>query len=151
MNDAVEHELAVERYINAPPEKVWRIMIDRLTEWWCPKPWTTEIIENDWRPGGRSAMVMRGPNGEESGGEGVFLEVIPNRRFVFTNAFLAGWIPATPFMVGIFELTPEGSGTRYRAAARHWDEAAMQQHKEMGFTEGWTTVANQLAALAEAE
>ena len=41
-------------------------MTERLSEWWCPKPRTTEIVELDWRPGGRNAMVMRGPNGEES-------------------------------------------------------------------------------------
>lgn len=39
------HELAVERHISAPPEAVWQIMTDRLAEWWCPKPWRTEIIE----------------------------------------------------------------------------------------------------------
>jgi uncharacterized protein YndB with AHSA1/START domain len=142
-------ELVVERLIDAPPETVWQIMTERLTEWWCPKPWKTEIIEQDWRPGGRSALVMRGPEGEEAPMEGVFLEVVPNTRFVFTNAFTKGWIPAAPFMVGIFELTPEGSGTRYRACARHWDEATMKQHEAMGFIDGWTTVANQLAEIAE--
>ncbi|WP_374140007.1 SRPBCC domain-containing protein, partial [Sphingomonas sp. 32-62-10] len=61
--------------------------MDRLVEWWCPKPWSTEVIENDMRAGGRSAMIMRGPNGEESAMEGVFLEVVPGERVVFTNAF----------------------------------------------------------------
>lgn len=144
------YELSVERYIDAPPETVWQVMTERLTEWWCPKPWTTEIIEQDWRPGGRSAMIMRGPDGEESGGDGVFLEVVPNTRFVVTDAFKLGWIPQTPFMVGFFELTPKDGGTLYRAGARHWDEAAMKQHEDMGFTQGWGTVAEQLAALAEA-
>ncbi len=143
-------ELAVERHIDAPPETVWQVMTERMIEWWCPKPWTTEIIEQDWRSGGRSAMVMRGPNGEESGGEGVFLEVVPNRGFVFTDAFSKGWIPQKAFMVGFFELTPSNGGTHYRAGARHWDETAMKQHESMGFIEGWGTVAAQLAALAEA-
>ena len=29
-------------------------------------------------------------------------------------------------MVGIFEIEPEGAGTRDTASARHWDEAAMR-------------------------
>ena len=143
-------ELAVERYIDAPPDIVYKVWTERLTEWWCPKPWTTEIIEHDLRPGGRSALVMRGPAGEEHPTEGVVLEVTPNRRIVFTDAFTVGWIPHKPFMVGFFEMTPEGTGTRYRAGARHWDEATFKQHEQMGFIGGWTTVANQLAALAEA-
>ena len=69
-------ELSVTRLIDAPVETVWKIATERLEEWWCPKPWTVEIIEQDWRAGGRSAMVMRGPNGEEMPHEGVFLEVI---------------------------------------------------------------------------
>lgn len=142
-------ELAVERYIDAPPETVYKVWTERLTEWWCPKPWTTEIIEQDLRPGGRSAMIMRGPAGEEHAMEGVVLEVIPNQRIVFTDAFTAGWIPHKPFMVGFFELTPASKGTRYRAGARHWDEATHKQHEQMGFIGGWTTVANQLAELAE--
>ncbi len=96
-------------------------------------------------------MIMTGPDGSTSDMEGVVLEVIPNRSVVFTNAFTVGWIPQAPFMVGFFTFTAEGNGTRYRAGSRHWDEAARKQHEAMGFTQGWGTVADQLAALAEAE
>lgn len=149
MADAPLH-LFVERHIDAPPQIVWKVMTERLAEWWCPKPWRTEIIAQDWQPGGRNAVMMYGPNGEESGGEGVFLEVVPERRIVFTDAFAVGWIPQEPFMVGYFELTPDGAGTHYRAGARHWSEAAFAQHKTMGFEAGWGAVAAQLAELAEA-
>ena len=144
-----EFELAIERYIDAPPETVFQVWTGRLEEWWAPKPWTTKIIENDMRPGGRSHMIMTGPDGSTSAMECVVLEVVPNRSIVFTNAFTAGWIPQKPFMVGFFSFAPEGRGTRYRAGSRHWDEATHKQHEAMGFTPGWTAVANQLAALAE--
>ena len=142
-------ELSVERHIAAPPERVWDIMTTRMPDWFCPKPWYVEVIEQDWRPGGRSAMVMHGPDGEAMPQEGVFLEVIPGKRFVFTDAFAAGWQPRGPFMVGFFELTPDGDGTHYKAGARHWTAEAMEQHKTMGFEQGWGAVADQLAALAE--
>ena len=57
--------LSVTRLIDAPVEKVWKIAVERQAEWWCPKPWAVELIEQDWRAGGRSAMIMRGPEGEE--------------------------------------------------------------------------------------
>jgi len=67
MNDATSRkapfELSVERFIAAPPETVFKVWTGRREEWWCPKPWTTEVIEQDLRPGGRLAMVMRGPAG----------------------------------------------------------------------------------------
>ena len=145
------YELAVERFIDAPPDIVFRVWTGRLEDWWAPKPWTTRLIEQDLRPGGRSAMIMTGPDGELPPMEGVILDVTPNRRIVITDAFAAGWIPQKPFMASVFTFTPEGGGTRYRAAARHWDEASQKQHEAMGFIEGWGTVAGQLAELAEAE
>ena len=148
-------ELSVERHIAAPPSRVWQIMTDRITEWWCPKPWTTTIAELDWRPGGAFHLVMRGPAGEadcpgEESVGGILLEVVPNERFVFTDAVSGDFVPGTPFVVGIFELAAAGDGTRYRASARHWDEAAMERHRDMGFDQGWGAAADQLAALAEA-
>ena len=53
-------------------------------------------------------------------------------------------------MVGIFEIEPEGDGTRYTARARHWSEETMKQHLEMGFEPGWMTCADQLKAICEA-
>jgi uncharacterized protein YndB with AHSA1/START domain len=32
---------------------------------------------------------------------------------------------------------------------RHWTEATMKQHEEMGFVEGWGACADQLVALCE--
>jgi uncharacterized protein YndB with AHSA1/START domain len=141
--------LQVERRINASPETVWQVMTERMEEWWCPKPWRVEIIEQDWRAGGRAAMVMRGPDGEEMPQEGVFLEVVPGTRFVTTDAYSVGWIPQEPFMTGFWEITPDGDGTLYRAGARHWKEETMRNHEAMGFTEGWGVCADQLAALCE--
>ncbi|MDX3911664.1 MAG: SRPBCC family protein [Sphingobium sp.] len=151
MTGETSHELSVERRIAAPPEKVWEVMTERLTEWWCPKPWTTEIVEMDPRPGGRSAMIMRGPNGEEHPQEGIYLAYEPGRRFAFTDAFTVGLKPQGPFMIGIFEIEPDGDDTLYSAKARHWTAEAMEQHREMGFEPGWGAVADQLKELCEKE
>jgi uncharacterized protein YndB with AHSA1/START domain len=62
-----------------------------------------------------------------------------------------GWKPAGPFMVGTWEIEPEGAGTRYRAFARHWSPESYEQHKSMGFEAGWMAVAEQLKALCESQ
>jgi len=143
------HELKVTRHIDAPRDVVWQAFTERMAEWWCPKPWTTEIVACDMRPGGRSAMVMRGPDGEESPMEGVFLEVRPAVLVVFTDAFAAGWLPQGPFFVGTMTFEDDGAGTLYTGSARHWTEEAYKQHQAMGFEQGWGVVADQLAAVAE--
>ena len=149
MSDTLD--LSVTRLIDAPREAVWKIATERLTEWWCPRPWTTEIVEQDWRPGGRSAMVLHGPDGESHELEGVFLEVVPNTRFVSTDAYAVGWVPKTPFMTGIWDFADENGKTRYTATARHWTKEAKDQHEAMGFADGWNKCAEQLAEIAERE
>jgi uncharacterized protein YndB with AHSA1/START domain len=145
--------LSVTRFINAPPEQVWRVMTERQTEWWCPKPWRTEVVEQDFRAGGRSAVIMHGPDGETSPHEGVFLEVVPGVRFVSTDAIIrdrdGAYMPAGPFMIGCWEIAAEDGGTRYTAMARHWDEDAAKRHSDMGFEDGWGVCADQLKALCE--
>jgi len=92
---------------------------------------------------------MEGPNGEVNEARGVYLEVIPERKLVFTDAFVSAWIPSeAPFMVGMIELsrTSDG-GTLYRATARHWTIENREAHEKMGFKEGWTAAARQLEAL----
>ena len=145
------NELPITRYIDARPAKVWDILANRQEEWWCPKPWSIEMIAQERHAGGRSAMIMRGPNGEEMPQEGIFLEWSEGKRFVTTDAVDADFQPTGPFMVGIWEIEPERTGTRYIARARHWTEEAMKQHEELGFEEGWGACADQLKALAEAD
>ena len=145
------NELSITRTIAASPEKVWDIMANRQEEWWCPAPWRIEMLAQDRRAGGRSAMIMRGPNGEEMPQEGIFLEWTEGKRFVTTDAVTSAFEPAGPFMIGIWEIEPEGDGTRYTARARHWSEDAMKQHQDMGFEKGWEACADQLKALAEAD
>ncbi|MBV1788522.1 SRPBCC domain-containing protein [Marinobacterium sp. D7] len=144
------YELSVTHYIDAPPDKVWRVLTERLQDWWCPKPWRTVVNAIDWRAGGVFDTKMIGPEGQEFDNAGVFLEVTPGKRFVFTDAFDGQWNPKPAFMIGLFEIAPEGVGTRYTASARHWKQEEMEKHKEMGFTDGWMAVACQVAELAEA-
>jgi uncharacterized protein YndB with AHSA1/START domain len=149
MSDA--NELSVTRYIAARPDTVWHVMVNRQAEWWCPKPWRAEIDEADRRPMGVCNMTFYGPDGEQSPQNGVYLAYEEGRRFVTTDAFTADFQPEGPFMIGIWEIEPEGEGTRYTARARHWSAETARQHEEMGFVEGWGVCADQLKALCEAD
>jgi uncharacterized protein YndB with AHSA1/START domain len=148
MSDA--HELVITRLIDAAPDKVWDIMTNRQEEWWCPKPWRAEFDVNERRPGGRNEVTMYGPEGEIHPHNGIYLAYDEGRRFVSTDAIQGDFEPHGPFMIGIWEIEPEGTGTRYTARARHWTEADSKRHEEMGFEEGWGACADQLKALCEA-
>jgi uncharacterized protein YndB with AHSA1/START domain len=81
----------------------------------------------------------------------VFLEVVPNKKIVFTDAFTSAWQPSDKaFMVGEVSFEDLGNGkTRYTARVRHWSEEDRQSHEKMGFHEGWAKAAEQLAEVVE--
>ena len=147
-------DLVLTRLIDAPAATLYRCWTDPelMKQWFVPKPWTIARVELDLRPGGGSLVVMCDPDGKEYPNAGVYLEVVPERKLVFTDAYTAGWVPTEkPFMTAIVTFEPEGEGgrqTRYTAIARHWTEETRKQHEAMGFHTGWGICADQLAALA---
>ncbi|WP_420142548.1 SRPBCC family protein [Sphingomonas sp.] len=142
-------ELSVTALIEASPAEVYRVWIERLAEWWCPRPWMTEVVAIDPRPGGVFHTILRGPEGEANDLMGVFLDVVPGERIVTTDAFGPGWVPQVPFMVGLWTFAEEGDHTRYTATARHWNADTLRQHEAMGFHDGWSQATAQLKALVE--
>jgi uncharacterized protein YndB with AHSA1/START domain len=150
---ADSNDLVISRLMRAPRAALWRAWTepDLLTQWWCPKPWTTEVRSFDLRPGGGFHTCMRGPDGGTSDNPGCFLEVTAQQRIVFTSMLLAGWRPATPWMgfTAIISMSDEAGGTRYVATVMHSDQATSERHKEMGFFDGWNTCIDQLDALAQ--
>lgn len=144
-------DLSVSRFIAARPETVWTAFIDHAVEWFTPRPWSTVSVDYDLHPGGRANVVMASPEGEQHAYDGVVLRVEPARRLVTTGAMTEGFAPQPGDMafVRIDTFEPEGDGTRYTAVARHWDAAAADRHREIGFEPGWGAAAAQLAEVAE--
>lgn len=147
-----DRELVLSRLIDAPREKVYRAWTDAeiLRQWFAPKPWSTPHAELDVRPGGANLVVMSDPDGNEFPTRGVYLEVVPNRKLVFTDAYSAAWEPSEkPFFTAVLTFEDEGGKTRYTARALHWTVEDKETHEKMGFHEGWGQCADQLEAVAK--
>ncbi len=145
-------DLEISRLLQAPRAAVWRCWTEPelLKRWFAPAPWTTPEAEIDLRPGGASRIVMRSPEGQDFPNRGVYLEVVPGARLVFTDAYTSAWEPAErPFFTGILTLADAAGGTRYVARARHWTAEAAAEHEAMGFHKGWNQCADQLEAVAQ--
>jgi uncharacterized protein YndB with AHSA1/START domain len=147
-------DLVISRLVRAPRAKLWRAWTDPqlLKEWWCPKPWTTEVRAFELRPGGAFHTFMRGPDGGSSDNPGCFLEIVPQQKIVMTSMLAGGFRPATPWlgMTAVITMADEGDGTRYIATVMHPDAATKDRHEQMGFFQGWNTCIDQLEAFASA-
>ncbi|MCC8430942.1 SRPBCC family protein [Reyranella aquatilis] len=146
-----DRELVLTRLIDAPREKLYRCWTEPalMKRWFAPKPYETPVVEVNVRPGGANLIVMRGPDGQDMPNRGIYLEVVPNERLVFTDAFTEAWQPsAKPFMTVILTFEPQGAKTLYTARVRHWTVEDREAHEKMGFHQGWGICTDQLAALA---
>jgi uncharacterized protein YndB with AHSA1/START domain len=157
MKPANDRELVICRLLDAPREKIYQAWTkpELIKQWFCPKPWTIASAVVDVRAGGSSNIVMRSPDGHEIPNPGVYLEVVPNEKLVFTNAFAKAWdpalIPNPGFkMVGTVTFEDAGNGkTKYTARVQHWSKEDCEAHAKMGFEAGWGICADQLEALVK--
>ncbi len=145
-----DRELVLSRLVDASRDKLYRAWTDPelLKRWFAPLPYTTILAKLDVRVGGAMMVVMCSPDGQELPSPGVYLEVVENRRLVFTDAYTEAWVPSPkPFMTVILTFEDEGDKTRYLARVRHWTVEDREAHEAMGFHQGWGQCADQLAAL----
>lgn len=147
-----ETDLHFTRHVAAPRSLVWECWTseEHLPHFFVPKPHKVTSCRLDVRAGGACCTTFD-VDGNIMENNGVYLEVVPNEKLVFTDTYTEGWKPtAEPFMTAFIILAdaPDG-GTTYTAIARHRNADTAAQHKAMGFYDGWGTVVDQLEAYAQ--
>jgi uncharacterized protein YndB with AHSA1/START domain len=150
-------DLTVERIIRAPRAVVWRAWTDpaRFAQWWVPAPTVCRVDRLDVRPGG-GIVTQLSDDGVQFGPhlDATFLVVDELERLVYTNAIDSTLHPANPSPIAItaeVTLADHPDGTDYRIIVRHADPDARALHEKLGFADGWVSVTEQLAAVAESE
>lgn len=149
--DRTQTALTISRFIDAPPATVWTAWSapEHLEKWWIPAPIECQVVKLDLRPGGGFQTLMREGQGDfQPHVEGCFLEVVPQRRLVFTTLMAEGWQPIEPWLAitAIITFEAEGTGTRYSSRVLHKSLADSQKHEELGFHPGWGATIDQLSA-----
>ncbi len=148
-------DLKLQREVTAIPEFLWDgwTKPEILKKWFCPLPWKTIECEIELVPGGIFRTVMQSPEGQKFPSTGCMLEIIPNRKLVWTSALGPGFRPseAAPnegfLFTGVILLEPTKIGTLYTALGLHSNEASRKVHEDMGFEQGWGIALDQLLAL----
>jgi uncharacterized protein YndB with AHSA1/START domain len=139
---AEKPSLTLKRRLNAAPEKVYAAWTDpqRLTRWFGPDNGAVTRAETDVRVGGRFRVVFHTEDGEEHDVSGVYREVVPNERLVFTWAWRS--TPERESLVTV-ALRPDGGGTSLTLThEQFFDEDARDRHEF-----GWTGTLDKLARL----
>ena len=145
-------DLHFTRTLTVPRSLIWECWTspEHIPHFFVPKPHKVTDCDIDLRVGGRFNTTFD-VDGNIMENKGVWLELVENERFAFTDTYEEGWKPkADPFMTAILLLSDaEDGGTTYTAIARHRSAETAEQHKQMGFYDGWGTVATQLEEYAK--
>jgi uncharacterized protein YndB with AHSA1/START domain len=125
--------LTIKRKLNAPAEKVFAAWTqpEALKRWFAPRDeMAIPLAETDVRVGGHYRIVMRKPDGEEHRVGGVYREIVPGQKLVFTWAWES--TPQRESLVTV-EIKPIAGGCELTFThERFFDEAARDRHQQ-----GW--------------
>ena len=88
--DTAERELTIRRTFNAPRALVFRAWTEPqlLAQWSCPRGFTMRENRGELRVGGEFYACMRSPEGQDHRMAGVYREIVPPQRLVFTHTWL---------------------------------------------------------------
>ncbi len=82
-----EPTITMTRVFDAPRELVFTAWTEpeHLAQWWGPHDFTNPVCEVDLRPGGAWRIDMQGPDGTVYPNKGIYQEVDPPARLVFSD------------------------------------------------------------------
>jgi uncharacterized protein YndB with AHSA1/START domain len=127
-----EARLDLKRFFRASREAVYQAWTrpDLIKQWFAPGPMTTPLAEVDLRVGGGYRIQMRKPDGETHTTTGVYKEIVPNQRLVFTW----GWEGPDRFetLVTVEFLEKDGGTELVLTHERFADTGSRDMHRE-----GW--------------
>ncbi len=138
---AEKPSLTLNRHYPVAPEKVWRAWTDAqaIKRWWGPGPGEpVSLAELDVRVGGRFRIVFGGPDGKMHECAGVYQEVVPNRKLVFTWS----WPNSTPERVSVVTIVFKEVNGETELVFKHeqlFDEKARDDHRR-----GWSASLDKL-------
>jgi uncharacterized protein YndB with AHSA1/START domain len=84
-----DREIVLTRAFDAPRRLLFDALTrpDLLRRWFGARGWNLVVCEVDLRVGGAWRFVSRGPDGTDMGHGGVYREVLPPHRLVYTELF----------------------------------------------------------------
>jgi uncharacterized protein YndB with AHSA1/START domain len=129
----IEPSLTLKRRLEASPQAVYDAWTDpkKIVKWFGPDNGPVEHAAVDVRVGGKYTVMFRTEDGEQHQVSGIYREVVPNEKLVFTWAWRS--TPERESLVTIL-IKPDGAGSLLTLQhERFFDEKARDDHRR-----GWS-------------
>jgi len=137
--------LSLKKIFNAPVKLVWEAWTkpEHLVQWWAPKGMNVNVIEHNFKAGGKWKYSMPMPDGNLFISEGTYLEIVPYKKIVTTADFK----PMTEGVEMYVEFEEDGDKTNFTFSIVHASEEYCKQQEKMGFYNGWGSAFDRMEVL----
>lgn len=141
MSDANEEDkrtITIKRIFNAPIKLVWKAWTkpEHIANWWGPKGMEVNVIEHDFRVGGKWKYTMAMVNGMDFISEGEYLVIVELEK-VFSSANFRPMTEGVEIQALFYE---DGDKTNFTFNVIHPTEEYCKQQEKMGIYNGWGSV-----------
>jgi uncharacterized protein YndB with AHSA1/START domain len=145
MNDAKNRTLTLTKVFNAPVKLVWEAWTqsDHIVQWWAPKGMKINVVEHDFRVGGKWKYSMPMPDGNQFISDGEYLEIVEFKKIVTSSNFK----PMTEGVEIHALFDEDGDKTNFTFSVVHPTEEYCRQQEKMGFYNGWGSAFDRLETL----
>jgi uncharacterized protein YndB with AHSA1/START domain len=143
-----ENEVLMTRTFNAPRELVWKAMTtpEHVRNWYGWRDSTMPVCEMDTTVGGRWRFVSRLADGREVEFYGVYREIVPPERVVYTEIFAP--FPAVESVVTTI-FTEEDGVTTYACRVYYPSKEVRDMVLATGMEKGAAVSLDRLAEVIE--
>jgi uncharacterized protein YndB with AHSA1/START domain len=142
---SAERELIIRRTFDAPRTLVFSAWTEprHLAQWSCPRGFTFSENSGELRVGGAFAARMRSPEGTDHRLQGVYREIVPPERLVFTHRWIDEHGTPGPETLVTVTLVERDGRTEMTFHQGMFDSLASRD----GHEQGWTSCFERLAEL----
>ena len=134
-DDLKDRTLTLKKTFEVPVKVVWEAWTqpEHIAQWWGPSGMKTNVIEHDFKVGGKWKYVMAMPDGSEFIGHGVYSEIVKMKRIITS----ANFIPMTEGVELNILFESNGSKTDFIFSVIHPTVEYCKRQEKMGFYNGW--------------
>lgn len=142
--DQKDRTLTMRRTFDAPIQLVWDAWTqpEHIARWWGPQGMETNVLEHDFRVGGRWKYTMKMPNGSDFISEGMYSEIIHLQKIVTTADFK----PMTEGVILSASFEEAGDKTQFVFEVIHDTVEYKALQEKMGFEKGWGSTFDRLSS-----
>ena len=89
IENAKNRTLTIKKTFDAPVKLVWDAWTeaDQIVQWWAPQGMKINVVEHNFKVGGKWKFSMPMPNGGDFISEGTYLEIVEHLKIVTSADF----------------------------------------------------------------